>query len=77
MEPLDTEKHMTNKALLAAAMLGTLVMGAGCHRNTKESAKNDVERAADKTEDAAEDAGDKMKDAAEDAGDKIEDATDK
>jgi predicted small secreted protein len=68
---------MTKKALLAAAMLGTLLTGVGCHRNTKESAKNDAEHAADKTKDAAEDAGDKVKDAAEDAGDKIEDATDK
>lgn len=67
---------MRTKTLLAVA-LGALVLGTGCHRNTRESAKDDVERAADKTEDAAEEAGDEVEDAAEDAGDKIEDATDK
>ncbi|MCP3141449.1 YtxH domain-containing protein [Pyxidicoccus xibeiensis] len=66
---------MTSKTLLAVT-LGALVLGVGCHRNTKESAKSDVERAADKTEDAAENAGDKVEEAAEEAGDKIEDATD-
>ncbi|MFP2926681.1 YtxH domain-containing protein [Pyxidicoccus sp. 3LG] len=66
---------MTRNTLLAMT-LGALVLGVGCHRNTKESAKNDVERAADKTEDAAEEAGDKVEDAAEEAGDKVEDATD-
>lgn len=66
---------MTRKALLAVA-LGTLLAGVGCHRNTRESAKDDVERAGEKTEEAAEKAGDKVENAAEKAGDKVEDATD-
>lgn len=65
---------MTRKALLAVA-LGTLLAGAGC-RHTREGAKEDTERAAEKTEDTAEKAGDKVEDAAEKAGDKVEDATD-
>lgn len=64
---------MQKKTLLAVA-LGALVLGTGCHRNTRES---DAEKAAEKTGDAAEKAGDKVEDAAEEAGDKIEDATDK
>jgi hypothetical protein len=66
---------MQAKTLLAV-VLGTLVLGVGCHRNTRESAKNDAEQAAEKTEDAAENAGDQVEDAAEEAGDKVEDATD-
>ncbi|GEN08351.1 YtxH domain-containing protein [Myxococcus fulvus] len=62
--------------LLLVAVLGAMTFGVGCHRNTRESAKNDAERAAEKTEETAEDAGDAVKDAAEEAGDKIEDATD-
>ncbi|NVI98680.1 YtxH domain-containing protein [Myxococcus sp. AM001] len=64
------------KNLLMAAALGVLVVGTGCHRNTRESAESDAERAVDKTEDAAEEAGDKIEDTAEEAGDEIEDATD-
>ncbi|NOK05335.1 MULTISPECIES: YtxH domain-containing protein [Myxococcus] len=64
------------KNMLMAAALGVLVVGTGCHRNTRESAENDAERAVEKTEDAADEAGDKIQDTAEDAGDKIEDATD-
>ncbi len=66
---------MQAKTLLALT-LGALVLGTGCHRNTRESAKNDAEQAAEKTEEAAEEAGDKVEDAAEDAGDEVEDATD-
>jgi hypothetical protein len=66
---------MTRKALLAVA-LGTLLAGVGCHRNTRENVKDDMEDAAEKTGDAAEKAGDKAGDAAEKAGDKVEDATD-
>lgn len=66
---------MQTKTLLALA-LGALVLGTGCHRNTRESAENDAERAAEKTGEAAEEAGDKVEDAAEEAGDKVEDATD-
>lgn len=65
---------MTRKALLAVA-LGTLLAGVGC-RHTQEGAKEDAERAAEKTGEAAEKAGDKAEDAAEKAGDKVEDATD-
>ena len=53
---------MQVKTLLAVT-LGALVLGVGCHRNTRESAKDDMEQAADKTEDAAESAGDKIEDA--------------
>jgi predicted small secreted protein len=63
------------KTLLAVA-LGALVLGTGCHRNTRDSAKNDAEQAGEKVEDTAEKAGDKVEDAAEEAGDKVEDATD-
>ncbi|WP_375772102.1 YtxH domain-containing protein [Archangium gephyra] len=72
---------MTRKALLAVA-LGTLLAGVGCS-HTREGAKADAERAAEKTGDTAEKAGDKAEDAAEKtgdamekAGDKVEDATD-
>ncbi|WP_426755308.1 YtxH domain-containing protein [Myxococcus sp. Y35] len=64
------------KTMLMAAALGVLVMGTGCSRNTRASAENDAERAAEKTEDAANEAGDKIEDTAEEAGDNIEDATD-
>ncbi|WP_257458372.1 YtxH domain-containing protein [Archangium lipolyticum] len=66
---------MMKKALLAVA-LGTLLAGTGCHRNTRERAEDNVEKAGDKVEDTAEKAGDKVEDAAEKAGDKVEDATD-
>lgn len=52
---------MTKKALLAVA-LGTLLTGVGC-RHTREGAEADIERAGEKTEDAAEKAGDKIEDA--------------
>ncbi|RKH45149.1 MULTISPECIES: YtxH domain-containing protein [Corallococcus] len=65
------------KLTLLAVTLGSLVAGVGCHRNTREAAKDDVEEAGDKTENAAEKAADKTEDAVESAGDKIEDATDK
>lgn len=67
---------MTRKVLWAVA-LGTLLAGAGCHRNTRERAEDSVEKAGDKAEDTAEKAGDKAKDAAETAGDKAEKAGDK
>ena len=72
---MHEEEHMRSKTLLAVT-LGALVLGVGCHRNTRESAKSDAEQAAEKTEDTAEKAGDKVEDAAEEAGDKVEDATD-
>ncbi len=66
---------MTRKALLAVA-LGTRLAGVGCH-HTREAAKDDAERAAEKTGDAAEKAGDKVEDSAEKAGDAAEKAGDK
>ncbi|RKH20207.1 YtxH domain-containing protein [Corallococcus sp. CA047B] len=65
------------KLTLLAVTLGSLVVGAGCHRNTRDEAKDDVEEAGDKVKDTAEDAADATGDTAEKAGDKIEDATDK
>ncbi|MFP2907488.1 YtxH domain-containing protein [Pyxidicoccus sp. 3LFB2] len=66
---------MQAKTLLALA-LGALVLGTGCSRNTRDSAKSDTEQAGEKVEDTAEKAGDKIEDTAEEAGDKVEDATD-
>jgi len=75
---VSSREELTVQAkILLALVVGSMTFGVGCHRNTRESAKDDAERAADKTEDAAEKAGDKVEDAAEEAGDKIEDATDK
>jgi peptidoglycan hydrolase CwlO-like protein len=73
---MHEEEHMQKKTLLVMA-LGALVLGTGCHRNTRESEKSDTKQAAEKTEDAVEKAGDKVEEAAEEAGDKVEDATDK
>jgi hypothetical protein len=63
------------RALLAATLLG-LLGTTGCHRNTREEAKDDVGDAAEKAGDKTEDAADAAGDAAENAGDKAEDATD-
>lgn len=63
------------KALLALALTG-LVGATGCHRNTREEAKDDMGDAAEKAGDKAEDAADATGDAAEKAGDKVENATD-
>ncbi|MFB1483569.1 YtxH domain-containing protein [Corallococcus sp. RDP092CA] len=65
------------KLTLLALTLGALSVGVGCHRNTREAAKDDMEQAGDTVKDKAEDAADATGDAAEKAGDKIEDATDK
>jgi hypothetical protein len=73
---LFEEEHVTKKLLLGA-VLGALVAGTGCHRNTRENAEDKAEQAGDKVEDAADDAKDKTEDTVEKAGDKIEDATDK
>ena len=71
------KKRLT--AMLGMAVLGLLLVG-GCSesepRGSMEEAGAEMDRAADRMEDAAEDAADAMEDAAEHAGDAMEDAAD-
>ena len=64
-----------SKTLMAVALMG-LLGTVGCHRNTREEAKDDMGEAADKAGEKTEDAADDAGDAVEKAGDKVEDATD-